>query len=174
MKRLTVGIAMIAVLSLCLGCSGGTERMAKEELDKYSMKSYREGNERLKSQGTTLNSAFLSSLKETCARRGIKLTHETYSEGLDGNISYSYFINGDARHFLMVHVFPNKAERIRKMDEIYGLASNGAGADDTGASVISSLDNTALVYASSGQKRNQFKDEMREVFEEVLDGMRIR
>lgn len=109
---------------------------------------------------------------------GIRLTHETYAEGLDGNISYSYFINGDARHFIIVHVFPNEQDRIREISEIYG-SGNGKGeiaADSVSnqASLISAKGNTALVYASSAQKDSQYREEMKAVFGQLLEQMRDR
>ncbi|MGG6311220.1 hypothetical protein [Paenibacillus macerans] len=177
MRWWKVGLGLALALSLSTGCSG-MQRVAKEEMNKYNMKSYRQGNERQLTSGTTLNTAMLQALKAECAQRGIRLTHETYAEGLDGNISYSYFINGDARHFIIVHVFPSEQERIREISEIYGSGDGTEGPEaaavSSQASVISSRGNTALVYASSVQKESQYRDEMKAVFGRLLEQMNDR
>ncbi len=170
-------MGMALALSLTTGC-GNLQRVAKDEMSKYNMQSYRQGNERQLTSGTTLNTAMLQALKAECAQRGIRLTHETYAEGLDGNISYSYFINGDARHFIIVHVFPSEQDRIREIEEIYGtgdgkqkIATRSAASQ---ASVLSAKGNTALVYASSAQKDSQYREEMKAVFGRLLEQMKDR
>lgn len=177
MRWWKVGLGLALALSLSTGCSG-MQRVAKEEMNKYNMKSYRQGNERQLTSGTTLNTAMLQALKAECARKGIRLTHETYAEGLDGNISYSYFINGDARHFIIVHVFPSEQDRIREMTEIYGSGDGktGPAASSAGgqAAVISTQGKTALVYASSARKQSQYRDEMKAVFDRLLQRMNDR
>ncbi|MDU4696212.1 MULTISPECIES: hypothetical protein [Paenibacillus] len=174
MRGWKVGLGMALALSLTTGC-GNLQRVAKEEMSKYNMQSYRQGNERQLTSGTTLNTAMLQALKAECAQRGIRLTHETYAEGLDGNISYSYFINGDARHFIIVHVFPSEQERIREISEIYGTGDGKPGmaahSVSSQAAVISAKGNTALVYSSSAQKDSQYRDEMKAVFGQLLKQM---
>lgn len=174
MRWWKVGLGMVLALSLTTGC-GNVQRVAKEEMSKYNMQSYRQGNERQLTSGTTLNTAMLQALKAECAQRGIRLTHETYAEGLDGNISYSYFINGDARHFIIVHVFPSEQERIREISEIYGTGDGKQGVAaqsvSSQAAVISAKGKTALVYASSAQKESQYRDEMKAVFGQLLKQM---
>lgn len=168
-------MGMALALAMTAGC-GNLQRVAKDEMSKYNMQSYRQGNERQLTSGTTLNTAMLQALKAECAQRGIRLTHETYSEGLDGNISYSYFINGDARHFIIVHVFPSEQERQREIAEIYGTGDGkqemSASSAANQAAVISAKGNTALVYASSAQKDSQYREEMQAVFGQLLEQMR--
>ncbi|WP_339302094.1 hypothetical protein NSQ80_09455 [Paenibacillus sp. FSL K6-2441] len=174
MRWWKAGLGMALALSLTVGC-GNVQRVAKEEMSKYSMQSYRQGNERQLTTGKTLNTALLQSLKAECEKRGIKLTHETYAEGLDGNISYSYFINGDARHFIIVHVFPSEQERIREISEIYGTGDGkqaiSAQSASSQAAVISVKGNAALVYSSSAQKDSQYREEMQAVFGKLLNQM---
>lgn len=163
-------MGMALALSLTAGCSN-VQRVAKEEMSKYSMRSYRQGNERQLTTGKTLNTALLQALKAECAKRGIKLTHETYAEGLDGSISYSYFINGDARHFIIVHVFPSEQDRIREISEIYGTGDGkviSAQSVSSQAAVISVKDNAALVYSSSAQKDSPYREEMQAIFDKLL------
>lgn len=168
-----VSLSLTLTLSLFTGCSSGTQKVAKDEMSKYSMESAREGNVRQLNSGTTLNGALLNLLQAECAKRKIRLTHETYAEGLDGSISYSYFINGDARHFLIVHVFPSEGDRMKRITEIYGT-NHDKPASVNGASVIAARYNTALVYASSGNKDGQYRDQMKTVFDHVLDRIRTK
>lgn len=172
MKWWIWGVSAVLSLSLVTGCNNtGMQRITREEVNKVNMKAFKEGSLRQRRKGTTLNTALLQSLKAECSKRGIRLTHETYSEGLDGNISYSYFINGDARHFLIVNVFPNEDDRIKKMTQVYG-SGDGKGVNvlsNAGeANVISTKNNTALVYSSSGAKRKMYSKEIKEVFDHVL------
>ncbi|SDE64897.1 hypothetical protein SAMN04488542_101271 [Fontibacillus panacisegetis] len=175
MKRWIWGVSAVLLLSLTTGCTyKGMQKMTKEEVNKINMKTFKEGSLRQRMQGTTLNTALLQTLKAECSKRGIRLTHETYAEGLDGNISYSYFINGDARHFLIVNVFPNEEERIRKMAAVYGTG-DGQGINIYSkageANVISTKNNTALVYSSSGVKQSKYSKEIKEVFKSVLSNV---
>ncbi|CAM4324740.1 MAG: hypothetical protein E7L01_25750 [Paenibacillus macerans] len=177
-----LGLGLVLAVSLSTGCGNGMQKVAKQEMEKYNMNSYRKGNHRQLTSGTTLNTSLLRSLKAECAERGIRLTHETYAEGLDGNISYSYFINGDARHFIIVHVFPSEQDRIREMTEIYG-SGDGSGDGKKGlhaaaaasqASVIRTRDNAALVYASTAQKNSQYREQMKTIFDRLLMRMQDR
>ncbi|EOS56910.1 hypothetical protein [Paenibacillus barengoltzii] len=177
MRWWKVGLGIALALSLTVGC-GNVQRVAKEEMNKYSMQSYRQGNERQLTTGKTLNTALLQALKAECAKRGIKLTHETYAEGLDGNFSYSYFINGDARHFIIVHVFPSEQDRIREISEIYGTGDGkkavSAQSVSSQAAVISVKDNAALVYSSSAQKDSPYREEIQTIFDKLLAQMNNR
>ncbi|MBA9086912.1 hypothetical protein FHR92_003392 [Fontibacillus solani] len=175
MKRWIWCVSAVLLLSLTTGCTyKGMQKMTKAEVDKINMKTFKEGSLRQRMQGTTMNTAMLQTLKAECSKRSIRLTHETYAEGLDGNISYSYFINGDARHFLIVNVFPNEEERIRKMAAVYGTG-DGQGINVYSkageANVISAKNNTALVYSSSGVKQSKYSKEIKEVFKNVLSNV---
>lgn len=166
------GLASVMMLTFTAGCSEGAQRMARDEVDKYNMKSYNQGNRRQLSSGTTLNTGFLQALKAESSERSIRLTHETYAEDLNGNISYSYFINGDARHFVIVHVFPTETDRIEEIAEVYGRGDGGmnaAAAEET--SVISQKGKVALVYASNGKEKNKYSGDMKAVFDDLLGGM---
>lgn len=165
-----VALGTALSLSLTAGCGAGAKQIARKEMDKYSMKSYKEGNFRQRSNGTTLNSAMLKELKSECLKRGIRLTHETYSEGFEGNLSYSYFINGDARHFVIVHIYPSEQERIREISEMYGLKGMRA-ASGQEASVISERGKAAMVYASSRLRDSTYMHDMKASFDQVLDRM---
>jgi hypothetical protein len=163
MRCLAWGLNVLLAALLLSGCGSGTQQIVKQELDRYNMKSYQEGSDRQLVRGTTLNGSLLNSLQAECANRGIRLTHETYAEALDGGISYNYFINGDARHFLILNVYPSEQERVREISEIYGP---GTAKDE--AYLIETKGKVALVYASSGQKKSQYSDELKNVFQQVL------
>ncbi|GIO87260.1 hypothetical protein J25TS5_41920 [Paenibacillus faecis] len=175
MRWWALGLSALAAFTFTAGCSDSQRRMVREEVDKYNMKSYNEGNARQLNRGATLNVPLLKALRHECSARGIRLTHETYAEGLNGNITYSYFINGDARHFILVHVYPSESERVEEMKEMYG-ARNGsvqiAAAEET--SVIAQKGKAALVYASSGNRMNEYRDDLEEVFDNVLARMNVQ
>ncbi|WP_435921158.1 hypothetical protein [Paenibacillus sp. DYY-L-2] len=168
------GLASVMALSFAAGCSDGAQRTARREVDLYNMKSYNQGNQRQLSNGTTLNTGLLQALKAESSKRSIRLTHETYAEDLNGKISYTYFINGDARHFVNVHVFPTERDRVEEMAEVYG-GQNGsvtaASAEET--SVMSQKGKVALIYASSGMEKSKYNDDMKKVFDKVLSGMNM-
>lgn len=167
-----VSIHVVLFLTLATACNkAGMQQITKDEVERINMKTFQEGSARQQVRGATLNTALLRSLKAECSKRSIRLTHETYAEGLDGDISYSYFINGDARHFLIVNVYPNEADRIRKITEIYGSGDGtrvNVFSNAGEANVISTKNNVALIYASSGVKKSKYSSDIEDVFEQVL------
>ncbi|WP_334072904.1 MULTISPECIES: hypothetical protein [Paenibacillus] len=175
MRWCALGLSVLTAFAFTAGCSESHQRMVREEVDKYNMKSYNEGNARQLNRGATLNVPLLKALKNECSARGIRLTHETYAEGLNGNITYSYFINGDARHFILVHVYPSQSERVKEIKEMYG-ARNGsveiAAAEKT--SVVAQKGKAALIYTSSGNRMNLYQGDLEEVFDNVLARMNVQ
>lgn len=162
-------IATALSLAVASGCGAGAKQIAASEMDKYSMKSAREGNLRQRSSGVTLNGAFLKLLKEECRKRGISLTHETYSEGFEGNLSYSYFINGSAKDYVIVHIYPSEQERVRQITELYRGNGQNKAMEQEEIRVISERGKTALVYTSSRTDENNYSYEIKAAFEQVLD-----
>ncbi|WP_019640251.1 hypothetical protein [Paenibacillus fonticola] len=164
---------LLVLLAATAGCGGGSNRIAKEELDRVQMKTYRKGNIRQLNQGKTLNNALLQNLQAECAKRGIRLTKGTYADSLDGTISYSYLIESDPRHFVIVYVYPSESVRIREMAEIYGDGIGIAQGDNRpatrGAAVISARGRTAIVYGSSGQTNMHYHADMKAIFEGLLE-----
>lgn len=162
-------LIVVAVLSLA-GCSEKTKNIAERENNKYNMTDYKQGNLRAKMQGHGLNTAFLSRLKDEFGRQGMPLTHETYAEGNQGHISYSYFINGDPGQFVIAHAFSSEAQRIQKMSEMYsdlqgdGLTHSKA----SNAGVIYARSNTALVYASQAQASSPIRTKVDEIFRRLM------
>ncbi|WP_230202541.1 hypothetical protein [Paenibacillus ihumii] len=160
---LILGMAVIAA-----GCRDGTNQIAKEELDRIQMRTYQKGNQRQAVQGKTLNKALLYNLVAESAKRGIRLTKETYAETLDGTISYNYLINSDPRHFVIVYVYPSEEKRVREMAEIYGTGGIRVKAANQPA-VIAARGRTVFVYGSNGMRNQVYTDHMRAVFEDLLD-----
>ncbi|MNJ66903.1 hypothetical protein D3C77_630240 [compost metagenome] len=70
-----------------------------------------------------------------------------------------------------MNVYPNEADRIRKITEIYG-SGDGTGVNvfsNAGeANMISTKNNVALIYASSGVQKSQYSSDIQDVFEQVL------
>ncbi|MBU5672985.1 hypothetical protein [Paenibacillus brevis] len=164
-------IATVLSLTVASGCGAGAKQIAAREMDKYSMKSAKEGKLRQRSSGVTLNGPFLKTIKEECRRRGIALTHETYSEGFEGNLSYSYFINGSAKDYVIVHIYPSEQERIRQISELYRGKSRNKALEQEETTVISERGKTALVYTSSRTDKSDYSYDIKAAFEQALDQM---
>ncbi|MFD3261018.1 hypothetical protein ACE3MQ_20690 [Paenibacillus lentus] len=161
-------LVLTGLIIIAVGCRGGTNRIAKEELDRVQMRTFQKGNQRQSTQGKTLNKPLLHSLTSESAKRGIRLTKETYAETLDGTISYSYLINSDPRHFVIVYVYPSEEKRIREMAEIYGTGNIRMKSANQPA-VVAARGRTVFVYGSSGMKNNTYTENMRMVFEGLLN-----
>lgn len=164
-------LTTLFALTAASGCGAGAKQIAAREMDKYSMKSAREGNLRQRSSGVTLNGPFLKTLKEECRKRGITLTHETYSEGFEGNLSYSYFINGSAKDYVIVHIYPSEQERTRQISELYRGKGQNKALEQEETTVISERGKTALVYTSSKTDKSNYSYEIKAAFEQALDRM---
>lgn len=162
-------MATLLPLMVASGCGTGVKQIAAKEMDKYSMKSAREGILRQRSSGVTLNGALLKTLKDECRKRGISLTHETYSEGFGGDLSYSYFINGSAKDYVMVHIYPSEQERIQQISELYRGNTKNKALEQEEITVISERGKTALVYTSSKTDKRNYSYEIKAAFEEALD-----
>lgn len=176
MKRTLVWLLTIGAVLGASGCSGDREverHSIKEEFKKYNMQAYNEGNQRLMNRGQGMNSGFLKDLEANSAAQGIKLTNESYSESLNGIITYNYIINGDPHHFIQVHVFPSEAERDTKMKEIYKSDGTSSGIRQMSANpnegpLIVQNGNAALVYGGYKQNTSLYRKPLQEVFEQLL------
>lgn len=170
-RNARLGLFIIAVLCLIVvigGCRSGSNRIAKEELDRVQMRTYQKGNQRQSTQGKTLNKALLHDLTSESAKQGIRLTKETYAETADGTISYSYLINSDPRHFVMVYVYPSEEKRIQELAEIYGTGNIRVKSTNQPAVVVA-RGRTVFVYGSNGMRDKMYTEQMRNVFEGMLD-----
>lgn len=173
MKWRKAGHGPIIIVALCLivvigGCRSGSNRIAKEELDRVQMRTYQKGNQRQSTQGKTLNKALLHDLTSQSAKQGIRLTKESYAETVEGTISYSYLINSDPRHFVLVYVYPSEEKRIREMAEIYGTGNIRVKSANQPAVVVA-RGRTVFVYGSNGMRNKTYTEKMRTVFEGMLD-----
>lgn len=173
MKWRKAGHCLFVIVALCLivvigGCRSGSNRIAKEELDRVQMRTYQKGNQRQSTQGKTLNKALLHDLTSESAKQGIRLTKESYAETVEGTISYSYLINSDPRHFVLVYVYPSEEKRVREMEEIYGTGNIRAKSANQPAVVVA-RGRTVFVYGSNGMRNKAYTEKMRIVFEDMLD-----
>ncbi|GAA0134244.1 hypothetical protein YSY43_10840 [Paenibacillus sp. YSY-4.3] len=167
---LYVVMLILGIVVVTAGCRSGSNRIAKEELDRVQMRTYQKGNQRQATQGKTLNKALLHNLVNESAKHGIRLTKETYAETLDGTITYNYLIDSDPRHFVIVYVYPSEEKRIREMAEIYGTGNIRVKSANQPA-VIATRGKTAFVYGSNGMMNHAYTENMRAVFEELLNRM---
>ncbi|WP_433943254.1 hypothetical protein [Paenibacillus sp. SN-8-1] len=170
MRSIIISTLLTLVLLTASGCSQKTKNIAQSENNRYDMTSYHTGNLRAKSEGHGLNSGFLKQLKDEFSRQGLTLTHETYAEGPAGHISYSYFIHGHPGHYIIAHAFSSEQQRVKEMQEMY---SNLEGQGNThrkasNAAVIHARSNTALVYASQGQKKGPYTSKVERIFHHLL------
>lgn len=165
MKRSVMGILVLSLLaSLLSGCSRDT---AKDEMRKYNMQAYRDGNQAAESQGLGLNGQFLDTMQQLFKDMNIQLTNETYAEDDAGNMSYQYRMNNDSNQLITVYIFTDEQARVNAMKELYGVD----GINDTGRknhNRIIGLKEAALVYTSGGIKRDQYTEQVNQVALKVL------
>lgn len=157
-------LAISLLASLLSGCSRDT---AKDEMRKYNMQAYRDGNKAAESQGLGLNGQFLDTMQQLFKDMNIQLTNETYAEDDAGNMSYQYRMNNDSSQLITVYIFTDEQARVNAMKELYGVD----GINDTGEmnhNRIIGLKEAALVYTSGGIKRDQYTEQVNQVALKVL------
>ncbi|MNX27313.1 hypothetical protein D3C86_573980 [compost metagenome] len=170
MRSIIICTLFAIVLLTASGCSEKARNIAQSENDRYNMTSYQTGNLRAKSEGHGLNSGFLKQMKDEFRRQGLTLTHETYAEGADGHISYSYFIHGHPGHYIIAHAFSSEHQRVKEMREMYSQLEGQGNSHRraSNAAVIHARSNTALVYASQGQKKGPYTSKVERIFHLLL------
>lgn len=166
-KRVAGFLACALLLTATVGCN--THEVVKKETKLYNMNSYSEGNFRAQSQGKGLNGKFLNQLQLSFGEQRVPLTHEMYAEDGRGNISYMYMIGGNPLQYITLHVFTNERERIERIHNWYGDQSM----IDTPKSrtVIYNHDTASLIYTSSGKEKGKYDEEVKRVFNSLLDRM---
>lgn len=167
-KRSVIGLLAISLLTAIMGgCSRDT---AREEMRKYNMQAYREGNKAAESEGVGLNGQFLDTMQKLFKDMNIQLTNETYAKDVAGNVSYQYRMNNDSRQLITVHIFTDEQARVNGIKELYGVD----GMSDTGKmnhNKIIGFKEAALVYTSGGIKRDQYTDQVNQVALKVLQSV---
>ncbi|WP_223067460.1 hypothetical protein [Paenibacillus caui] len=112
--------------------------------------------------GGTSSAEMLKELRMDCAEQDIRLTHEINTEDLDGNLSTSYYINGDSHHYVIVYRYNRESTRIAKIRGLYGTDK------DSRSPLIRTAGRTALVYVSSGSEKGKYSDKLENIFDQVL------
>ncbi|GAB6931409.1 hypothetical protein JCM10914A_53920 [Paenibacillus sp. JCM 10914] len=163
--RWAVSIMMIsAILVASTGCS---KQVAKDEMRLYNMKAYEEGAREARNSGRGLNGKFLENLQQSFRDADIRLTNESYTEDNIGNITYQYRINYDASQFITVFVYQDQGYREQGMKEIYGVTEGDANSAG-GHNLIISHGETAIVYSSTGDKTDNYYDQVKKIVPELL------
>ncbi|USB32003.1 hypothetical protein [Paenibacillus sp. YPG26] len=170
MRSIPICILLALIWLTTTGCSQQAKNIAQTENSRYNMTSYQTGNLRAKSEGRGLNSSFIKRLKDEFGRQGLMLTNESYAEGPNGHISYSYLIQGYPGHYIIAHAFSSEQQRMKEMSEMYSHLDGEGSIHRTAsnAAVVHARANTALVYASQGQKEGPYTREVERIFRVLL------
>lgn len=162
-KRWATVLLALTMVFVVMGCTKDT---AKEEMRKYNMEAYQEGNKEAESEGRGLNGQFLDTMQGLFNDMNIRLTNETYVEDDAGNMSYQYRINDDSKQLITVHIFTDEQARINGIKELYGAG----GLNETGKmnNMLFDYREAAMVYTSTGDKLDKYADQVKQVAPEVL------
>lgn len=163
-NRWAIGLLSCCLLFVLMGC---TKNAAKEEMQKYNMEAYEKGNNEAKTEGSGLNGKFLNTMKELFKDHNIRLTNETYFEDDAGNMTYQYRMNDESSQLITVHIFTDEQARINGIKKLYG--NGGQNETETMDNMIFEDRETALVYTSAGNKKDQYTDQVKKVADEVLN-----
>ncbi|SMF82073.1 hypothetical protein SAMN05661091_2103 [Paenibacillus uliginis N3/975] len=163
-NRWAIGLLSFSLLAVIMGC---TRDAAKEEMKKYNMQAYQEGNKEAKTEGSGLNGQLLNTMKDLFKDHNIRLTNDTYAEDDAGNMSYLYRMNDDSSQLITVHIFTDEQARINGIKELYGAG----GLNETGTmdNMIFTQREAALVYTSAGKKKDQYTEQVKKVAADVLN-----
>ncbi|PQP80689.1 hypothetical protein C0Q44_25990 [Paenibacillus sp. PCH8] len=169
-KLVCVGGVMIVVLWSLVACSASS---LEQERKVYTREATDEGNMRAQSQGHGLNGALVSELREGFAARGIKLMNNMSADDGQGGISYMYLLNGSGRHIVKVHIFSDADTRAARMEEMYSERSDEAVLENAlGRTTIRSKGYVSLVYSASGGEKDQYEQDVMQVFQQVLEQLK--
>ncbi|WP_106765985.1 hypothetical protein [Paenibacillus faecalis] len=168
-KGLIAGLLSICLLTIFTGC---TKEYAKEEMKKYNMEAYEEGNQEKKTEGTGLNGKLLNTMKDLFKEHDIVLTNETYFEDEAGTMSYQYRINDDSSQLITVYIFADEQARRKGIDELYGTGRQNK--NEVMDQMIFEEREGALVYTSAGEKKDQYSKQVKAVASKVLNELPLK
>ena len=154
----------VLALSLAAAVSGCSEEVAKEEMQKYNMEAYEEGNHEAKIEGRTMNGKFLETMQGLFQEDGISLTNGSYSEDDQGGMVYQYRIDSDSNQILKLHIFANEEAREKGIQELYGENDTTADSEN----LILDDKEAALVYTSAGDEKGKYTEQVKKVAEQVF------
>ncbi|WP_159081827.1 hypothetical protein [Paenibacillus sp. CAA11] len=111
-----------------------------------------------------ISTPMLQSLWNACAKQKLKLTNEMIAQDLDGNLSVRYYIAGDPNHYIILYEYQTAQERKEQLRKAYS-AKAALISDQT----ITRLErgNSAIVYVSSGSKRDKYTGQISAVFAQI-------
>lgn len=112
--------------------------------------------------GSPQRAALLDHLRIDSLQSGMQLTHEMNTEDLDGNLSTSFYVNGDPHHYIVVYRFAKESTRLSKIRSLYGTNNSSL------SPLIRTEGNMALVYLSSGTEKDKYSGSLQDIFERVL------
>ncbi|MEK3734662.1 MULTISPECIES: hypothetical protein [Paenibacillus] len=162
-RRMLIVLISVVMASAMIGC---TKQVAKEEARKYNMQAYEEGTRESQMTGRGLNGRFLEDLQMAFREQNMRLTNENYVEDEVGNMTYQYRINNDSSQLITVHVYQDEASRERGIEELYGGEGDHQNAGMHNL-VISDRD-AAIVYTSTGDKTDQYTEQVKSIAETIL------
>ncbi|SEK30316.1 hypothetical protein SAMN04488688_101410 [Paenibacillus sp. cl141a] len=163
-RKIVTVLWLCSILAISVGCS---KQVAKDEARLYNMRAYEEGSREARISGRGMNGKFLEDLQASFNQAGMPLTNETYAEDNVGNITYQYRINYDASQFITVYVYQNQAAREKGLKEIYGVTEGDANAAG-GHNLIISDKETSIVYSSTGDKTDNYYDQVKKIAPSLL------
>ncbi|MFE0554560.1 hypothetical protein ACFW1P_01320 [Paenibacillus sp. NPDC058910] len=163
-RRIVTALLLCSILAISVGCS---RQVARDEARLYNMRAYEEGSREARISGRGMNGKFLADLKASFKQVGMPLTNETYAEDNVGNITYQYRINYDASQFITVYVYQDQAAREKGIKEIFGVTEGDANAAG-GHNLIMSDKETSIVYTSTGDKTDNYYDQVKKIAPSLL------
>lgn len=163
-RKVIVVIVLCCMLALSVGCS---KQVAKDEARLYNMKAYEEGSREARISGRGLNGKLLEDLQASFDQVKMPLTNETYVEDEIGNMTYQYRINYDASQFITVYIYQSQAAREKGMTEIFGVTEGDANVAG-GHNLIISDHETSIVYTSTGDKMDNYYEQVKKIAPSVL------
>ncbi|WP_458126430.1 hypothetical protein [Paenibacillus sp. Z3-2] len=163
------GVLIMSVWAL-VACSASS---IEQERKVYTREATDEGNMRAQSQGHGLNGALANEMSKSFEAKGIQLMNNMSADDDHGGISYMYLLNGSGRHIVKVHIFRDKAARVAGMKQMYSEHSDEAVLENVlGRTTIRSKDYVSLVYTASGGEKDEYEQDVMQVFQHVLEQLR--
>ncbi|MEK4052216.1 hypothetical protein MHB84_01075 [Paenibacillus sp. FSL F4-0087] len=169
-KSVLVSMVVVLCTISVVACSASN---VEQERKIYTRQATDEGIVRAKSQGHGLNGPLIQELDEAFAAKGIKLMNNMSADDGEDGISYMYLLNGSGRHIVKVHIFSDAPTRVARMNEMYGNDGNEAVMENVlGKTTIRSKDYVSLVYTASGGEKDDYEEDVMQVFQHVLEQLK--
>ncbi|MGQ8871851.1 hypothetical protein [Paenibacillus sp. TSA_86.1] len=166
---LVSGVLLLSMVSLAACTSSSIEQERKV----YTREATTEGNFRAKQQGHGLNGTLAKKLTDGFTAKHMKLMNNMFEDDGDGGMSYMYLLNGSARHIVKVHIYRDANIRAARMEEMYGERRENAVLENVmGRTTIRSKGHVSLVYTASGGEKDEYEQDVMQVFQEVLHQIR--